>query len=220
MPFSSRSLDFLFENKLHDSKQWYQEHKDIYIECVVKPFTEIIEKLAPVMERIDSSMICSPQRISRIYRDTRFSKDKSLFRDNIWLTVSRPKPERFHDLPCFYVDISGDGVSYGCGYYSASKEVMDELRQMILSNDKMFTKAKKSFENQSIFTLDGDAYKRNHFPEQPPELCRWLNLRNIYAHSFTNDFDLIFSDRLADKIAEELPLLEDFYKLLITAEAG
>ncbi|MGN0641959.1 MAG: DUF2461 domain-containing protein [Huintestinicola sp.] len=215
MPFSPKTLDFLFENKLHDSKEWYHEHKAIHREYVTEPFAELIEKLAPTMAEIDEKIVCSPKKLSRIYRDTRFSKDKSTFRDNVWCTLSRPRLNG--ELPGFYIDLSAEGLFYGCGYYCAPKEVMEEIRSMILSGDKAFVKAKRTLDGQSIFALGGDSYKRNHYPNQSPELCDWLNRKSIYAYCLSKDFDMIFGAGLADKLSEEFSKLKPFYDFLIRA---
>ena len=87
MNFSKEGLDFLFENRLMDSKPWFIEHRDIYEEKVLEPMRELVEALAPTINEIDDRMICEPKigkSISRIYRDTRFTHDKSIFREKIW----------------------------------------------------------------------------------------------------------------------------------------
>ena len=119
MPISAKTLDFLFENKLNNSKEWYHAHKKEYTELVLRPLAELVVKLKPTMLELDPDLIVEPRvtrSISRIYRDTRFSKDKSLYRDNMWLIFIRDK-KLYEGPPGFYVDISPRGLSYGMGYY-------------------------------------------------------------------------------------------------------
>ena len=81
MPFSAQTLDFLFLNKLHDSREWFNERRDEYDAVVMEPMRKLVSNLAPVMMEIDPLLICEPKvnkSISRIFRDTRFSKDKSI----------------------------------------------------------------------------------------------------------------------------------------------
>ena len=49
MPFSAQSLDFLFENRLHDSKSWFDEHKETFQTLVLQPLQQlsIQERLLP-----------------------------------------------------------------------------------------------------------------------------------------------------------------------------
>ena len=77
--FSSEALKFLLENRFNNSKEWYDSHKAIYKQYVYNPFVQLVEELAPTMLEIDSQIITVPSKlISRVRRDTRFTKDKSL----------------------------------------------------------------------------------------------------------------------------------------------
>lgn len=217
MPFSRESLDFLFENKLNDDKNWYEEHKDIYRRCITVPFSELAMELAPMFDGIDSKLVCTPRRISRVCRDTRFTKDKSLFRDHIWISVSRPK-ERFEQIPEFYFCIEQAGFSLGCGYYQASAGSMDSIRELILSDDKSFKAAKKALEIAPEFILEGEMYKRDHFPNESEENKNWINRKSICINYSSNDFDMLFSDELAVMLKEEFMKIAPFYHFLEKAE--
>lgn len=84
MPISKETLDFLVENRLQNSRDWFHDHKKVYQEVVLAPLIELVEKLTPVMWEIDPLFITTPKvckTISRIYRDTRYTKDKSLYRE-------------------------------------------------------------------------------------------------------------------------------------------
>ncbi|MDO5559917.1 MAG: DUF2461 domain-containing protein [Oscillospiraceae bacterium] len=217
MAFSAKSLDFLFENRLHDSKQWYQDHKEDYRQYVSEPFAVFIEKIEPVIKEIDDKIICNPKKISRLYRDTRFSKGGSIFRDNVWCIFGRPR-EPYQDIPAFYFEINPDGFTYGCGCYRTSTDAMNAYRKMILDNDKIFCNAKKAYESQNIFTLEGEFYKRNKFIGESEDRVFWLNRKNIYLQNTSNDMDILFSDNLASKIGEEFRKIAPVYDLMIKAE--
>ena len=47
MPFSQQSVDFLFENRLHDSREWFRDHKQTYAEQVTEPMKQLILDVAP-----------------------------------------------------------------------------------------------------------------------------------------------------------------------------
>lgn len=216
MPFSQKSLDFLFENRLNDSRVWYNENKHIYKEHVTKPFTELLAELAPMFDGIDEKLVCAPKCICRVNRDCRFSKDKSLYRDHIWFSVKRPKTD--HSMPEFYFCIEQGGFSYGCGYYAMPKETLDEVRELILSGSRLYKDAAASLENQSVFELGGEMYKRNHYPDSSEKDALWLNRKSLYVNCQSSDYELLFSDRLADKLKEDFPKLKEFYRLLVTAD--
>ena len=220
MPFSQKTIDFLVENKIHDSREWYQEHKDLYREFLLEPFTELVARLSPAMLKIDPQFITEPRvdrTLSRIYRDTRFSKDKSLYRDNMWMVFMREK-KLYEGLPAFYFDFSPQGFSYGMGYYQASVASMDAIRQMALDNAAPFKKADKVFRKQDIFRMEGEAYKRSKYPDQPPEKREWLDKKNISFNCHSTDVDLLFSDSLADALMDGYMLLAPIYDFLCLAE--
>lgn len=215
MPFSPSTLDFLFENRLNDSKSWFNEHRDDYNNYVAKPFKEFTEALTPAMQNIDS--LISHVRVSRIYRDARYARGKSIFRENMWCTFSRTH-DLYKSLPSFYFEISGNGFDYGCGYYIAATESMNDLRSLILNDSPYFTAALEAFEAQSTFDLYGDMYKRDRYPAESDTKKNWLNRKTIGISAQSKDWELLFSDRLADKIAADFESVVPIYDLFLKAE--
>ena len=218
MKFSQRSVDFLFENRLHDSREWFAEHKEEYREFVTEPMKELVLELAPAILKIDPQIEINPARISRIYRDMRLHPD-SIFRDHIWYTFSRSH-EQYHALPGFYFSIGAGGISYGCGYYCASTKSMQSLRRLILAGDDSFKRAFMAVEKQRTFSLYGDMYKRSKFPDQPEELRRWLDRKGIGLSFDTDDPEIMFSAKLAKKVAADFRKIAPFYYFCMKAEAS
>ena len=95
---------------------------------------------------------------------------------------------------------------------------MEEIRSLILKNDKSFSNALKAYKSQNVFSLCGEMYKREHFPGESPEKQEWLNRRNIFLACESKDFELLFSDGLAEKIAADFKAIAPVYKLFMTAE--
>ena len=218
MPFSQRSVDFLFENRLHDSREWFNEHREDYRIYVTEPMKELILELAPTILKIDPLIEINPARISRLYRDMRLHPD-SIFRDHIWYTFSRTR-EQYHALPGFYFSIGAAGISYGCGYYCASAGSMNALRTLMLAGDDSFKQAFLAVEKQKTFSLYGDMYKRSKFPDQPEELRRWLDRKGIGLSCDTNDPGVMFSEKLAKKVASDFRRIAPFYDFCMKAEAS
>ena len=221
MSFSEESLKFLFENRVVDSKAWFLEHRDDYDRLVLEPMRELVQALEPTMLSIDPQLICEPKvgrSISRIYRDTRFSNDKSIFRDVMWCVFIRDK-KLYNGLPAFWFEFSPRIFRYGCGYYQASAESMEAMRAMIIEDNKSFKAAQKALDKQAVFRLDGEKYKRSRHSEQPEEKRDWLDRRDIGFITESEDFDLLFSDSLADKLAADFKLLVPMYDFMMAAEA-
>ncbi len=150
--FTPKTLEFLAINRLENSKTWYTEHKNEYIEYVQTPLLQLAAELTPFMLEIDGAFICDPKRngmVSRIYRDARFSRDKSLYRDYMWIKFSRDRhahPDNPHPVEFFFV-FSPASYFYGCGYYETPTPVMDQIRKLILSRDEHFLKAQAALKS-------------------------------------------------------------------------
>ncbi len=216
MPFSQQSIDFLFENRLHDSKAWFTEHKPEYEALVKQPMAQLVLDLTPTMMKIDKYIICDPKKISRIYRDARMHPD-SIFRDHIWYSFGRPRDSR-NPAPEFYFCIGASGMEFGCGYYCARPAVVDATRQLILADDDTFKAAFMAVKKQKSFALYGEPYKRDHYPDQPREKADWLNRRSLGLSGVITDPEIMFTDKLAKHIAREFKKIAPVYDLYMKAE--
>lgn len=217
MPFTSKTPEFIFENHSRDSKEWFKEHKSEYEKYIKEPFGEFLELIRPYIEEIDSEISCDPKRLSRIYRDARYAKGKSVFRDYVWYTFSRTR-ENNTSLPAFYFSVSPRGFDYGCGYYFTLTPTLEAMRKLILSGDYSFAAAKEAYIGQKTFTLGGDLYKKDHYPEQPEENKIWLNRKNIFLFCESDDFKALYGKNLAKKIGEDFKRIAPVYNFFMKAE--
>lgn len=220
MSFTQKSIDFLVENHLQNSRLWFNEHKADYSEYVLKPMQELVTALTPGMLKIDSEFITEPKvdkTISRIYRDTRFSKDKSLYRNNCWLTFMREK-KLYMGMPAFWFEINPTGFGYGMGYYLASPQTMASIRKMICEDDELFGTAWAEFKKQAKFTLEGELYKKTKYPDKPEDLRNILDRKSISFNRYSPDFSSLFSDCLADELIRDYRLLAPMYDFFCAAE--
>ena len=210
MPFTPQTLDFLAENKLRNDKQWYQEHKPQFKQNVFEPLAELVTQLAPVIHEIDPMLIAEPKTgksISRVFRDTRFTKDPSLFREEMWCVFTRDK-KAYTSAPGFFFELSPDGFRYGCGYFDAPPKVMDAMRTLILKRDKSFLTAKQVYEKQDVFQMEGDFYKRQDIQD-------WLQKKRASFNHNSKDFNLLFSPELHRTVARHFRLLAPVYALFL-----
>lgn len=211
--FSQKTLDFLFENRLRDDKGWFTEHRSDYDEHILKPMKELAAALTPAVSTIDDRIVTAPKvgkTISRIYRDTRFSRDKSIFRDEMWLSFKRDK-HAFPGYPEFYFALWPGGLSFGCGYYCAPAETMETMRELILQRDPAFMQAVSAYENQRLFVIEGELYKRSKYPDQPENIRSWLDRKSISFTAQSADVSQLFSDTLPQTIGEQFGKLAPIY---------
>lgn len=177
--FRRRGWDLLIENRLRNDKAFYEAHKDAIRRDVIEPFYALCACMTPAMQEIDPLFVTVPSRmVSRVRRDTRYTKDKTLYRANMWLFFRRPRAER-ESVPFYYMEVSPDYWSYGCfGGYGQGE--MAIAREMILAEDRLFLDAFRAAGRVQAFTLEGDLYKRPRFPDAPEAYQPWLN-RKISA---------------------------------------
>lgn len=218
-PFCQRSLDFLYFNHKYNSKAWYQEHREDFRQYLAVPFNDLAIALAPDMLKIDPSFITEPKSIvSRLYKDLRFAKDKtSLYRDHMWLSYMRGKDA--YNSPAFFFEISPYNFQFGCGFYMADAKTMANLRKLIETDSKTFQKAKKCLESQTTFKLVGENYKKPKYPDAPQDLSIWLEKKDICFTATSFDSTLLFSENLADYLAEQFKKIKPLYDLMLTAES-
>lgn len=218
--FSAQTFDFLIENRFNNSKEWFLEHKDVYNEYVLKPLTVLSVAMGDTIASMDEKIVTIPKinkTISRIYRDTRFSKDKSLFRESMWLSFKRDKKE-FPHYPEFFVVLNPQMFLFGCGYYWMEPKTMEKVRELVLSDHPAYLKAQKAYKKQSLFRMEGDYYKRTKYPAESSEKREWLDKKGICFTHYSTDFSLVFSDNLAEYLCQNLSLMKDVYDFLILAE--
>lgn len=213
MPFTERTVEFLAINKLNDSKQWYEENKQTYKKFVQEPLLQLSEHVCGKISKIDPLMTLEPKKtISRVRRDTRFTKDKSLYRDVAWIVFRRGSGMSH---PAFYVEFSPRRLRYGCGYYAASPAVMERMRQMVLNDDKRFLAAEKAMKKRKDMILSGEEYKRPKYPNEPERKRIWLDKKEITLTKTEETLDLLFSPELGDTLAQAFLDLKDFYLFLL-----
>ena len=103
--FTQDTIDFLYRLRENNNKQWMDEHRDEYKEYVFKPFRQLAAEMGPMMLTIDPIGYPAPQDGVRINRDIRFSRNKSPYRTNMWISFKRFSEDwkeiRFTFLSCF-----------------------------------------------------------------------------------------------------------------------
>lgn len=207
----SEAFELLLELRLRDSKEFFEQVKPKYKKLLLEPFTQLITDISPVMLEADPGMQLTPgvgKTISRIRRDTRFTKDKSLYRDTMWLFIRR-QGLGWLDAPGFWFDISPVSYSYGCGMYSAPAGVMELMRAKIDENPKAIERINRNLKKQGCFELQGEEYKRSKGSHLPEGLRRWYDKRELFlAHSSGELSDLAspdFSLRLCEDYRGLIP---------------
>jgi uncharacterized protein (TIGR02453 family) len=211
--FSSDTLKFLLSLSRHNNKTWFEAHRAEYENHLVIPLKNLVSDLGVSMLSIDPYFEVTPavnKTISRIYRDTRFSRDKSPFRPNMWIVFKRPGKE-WHDAPGYFFEIFHDWYRYGMGFYTASPETMRKFREAIDENLDEFRETVAFYYRDNTYSLEGDKYKRIFDESKPPEILDWYQRKSFYLVHNSRIDDRLFSRQLLDELSVAFHTLAPLY---------
>lgn len=218
--FTPESLAFFRALSANNSRPWFEAHRQEYETLLLDPLKALAEELSSFMLAIDAELVTLPSRvISRIHRDTRFSRDKSPYKTTLWLTFKRQRAD-WQDAPCWFFEIAADAYRYGMGFYSASKETMDRLRAVIENKPVHFREAIAFLDGQDTFVLKGEEYRRPLRPGLPDDLQEWHRRKNVYLVGNREPDKALFSRGLADDLRRGFAVLAPFYDYLWRVKTG
>ncbi len=212
--FDPQGLDLLIENRLMNSRDFYEAHKAEIRQRVIEPFHALCRRMTPAMLEIDPLFVTVPSRmVARVRRDTRYTKDKTLYRANLWLFFRRPKAQ-YESVPFYYMEVSPDGWSYGC-YGGFAPGEMAVAREMILREDKLFLQAFRAAGHMDRFFLDGPLYKKPRVPDAPEPYQPWLNRKSLgLQFCETEDFSPLWDGSFVEPMLESFRQLAPFYRFV------
>lgn len=149
LAFPKEGLQFLRTLKRNNNREWFQEHKSIYENSLKRPMSDLIAALAEDFQKFAPEMVASPKASAyRIYRDTRFSNDKSPYKTHIAAVFPRLGLGK-HEGAAFYLHIAPSEVFIGGGLYMPLPEDLNSVRQQIAEDTAAFEKiiAARQFRN-------------------------------------------------------------------------
>ena len=113
--FPAAGLNFLRKLKRNNRREWFLENKQTYEECVHRPMIELVNALASEFATFAPEIVASPKvSLYRIYRDTRFSKDKSPYKTHVAAGFSHRGLEKNQGAG-FYLHIAPTGGDHRVG---------------------------------------------------------------------------------------------------------
>ncbi len=192
--FSPRTLTFLRGLKRNNDRAWFAERKDQYERDVRAPMVALVERLAGDLRRFAPDLVASPKvSLYRIYRDTRFSEDKSPFKTQVGAFF----PHR--DLPKhrgagLYLEIGPAGALVAGGIYMPQPSELLTLRQHVAANHSRFrTLVESPLFRKTVGPVTGERLRRvpRGFPADHPaaeylKLRQFLGMRD-YPAAFATD---------------------------------
>ena len=154
MGVSSSTLKFLKDLEKNNNRDWFLSKKDLY-DASTANIKEVLDQVVKGLNKKDA---IEDARLFRIYRDVRFSKDKSPYKNNFGIHFTRAGKNRRGG---YYLHIQPGGESFaGGGFWAPSPEDLKRIRDAFAFDDKPIRKiiANKNF--QKYFgQINGDELK-------------------------------------------------------------
>ena len=161
--YPKESLLFLQQLASHNSKDWFNDNKAHYEQLIRGPSLAFIETMEPHLHAISPRFLASAKKsggsLMRVYRDTRFSKDKTPYKTNIGIQFRHEVGKDVH-APGFYVHIEPANCFLGVGIWHPDTQTLSKIRDFILGNPASWKAARDEKAFAKAFSLAGDSLKR------------------------------------------------------------
>lgn len=212
--FSPETLDFLRELEKNNDRSWFAKNREDYVKNVAGPMKNLAAQLIPVVSELDPHILTDPKRIvSRIHRDTRFSKDKTPYWTHSWMAFRRPFENWFH-FPTYFFEIHKEGYSFGMNIFRPSSTTMRRFREKIDEDPEGFEKRIGPIHRERSFKLETEKYKRLFPCEYREPVFSWYQSRFIEVISRRKPDKTLNCSKLVDRLADGFVRLKSLYDFL------
>ena len=213
--FTEETIRFFLDLKFHNSTEYFHREHDRYLRDVQKPFYDFIEELGPQMLGIDPQMEIRPYKcLSHIHRDTRFSRDKSPYRDHLWLLFRQAAEPRDKSL-FFFFEFGPGRLDWGMGFWGENREAMDLFRKRMEAFPEEIASVIDPFAaNRRKLLIGGSVHKRMSVPVHIPErMKRWYLAKEMYIGKDNPPYELAFSGQLIHEVGKDFMTLAPLYRM-------
>lgn len=151
--FPPEALAFFRGLKRNNKREWFQARKAVFDEKVRAPMFQLVDALNAEMMKFAPDYVTEPERaVYRIYRDTRFSSDKTPYKTHIAAVFPRRGMER-HAGAGFYFSVSPEEVEVAGGVYMPPPEQLAAIRSYLAEQHEEFRRIANA---RSLRTLVGE----------------------------------------------------------------
>jgi uncharacterized protein (TIGR02453 family) len=134
--FPAETLPFLRDLRAHNDKAWFDANRDRYEAGYVEPAKALVEAIAPALDELVPGIVTEPRvngSIFRINRDTRFSKDKTPYKDHLDLWFW--EGDRKTATSGLFLRIAPDAVTVGAGAHGFDRDRLARFRTAVTVPD-------------------------------------------------------------------------------------
>jgi len=178
--FSPQAITFLKNLKRNNDREWFQPRKKIFETQLKAPMAELVEALNAELLTFAPEYVTDPKKaIYRIYRDTRFSADKTPYKTHIGAIFPQHGLGR-QSAAGFYFHVSPKSVGVAAGSYMPGPDELRDIRAWLAENHAKFRKAAKQPEKLwgklqgSALTRMPKGFASDHPAEDLLRMKQWL----------------------------------------------
>jgi uncharacterized protein (TIGR02453 family) len=162
-PFRPALFEFLSGLAAHNTKEWFAANRRSYDEEMKDPALTFISDLGPHLAKISPHFNAIPKAVGgslfRIYRDTRFSRDKRPYKTHLGIQF-RHKQARDVHAPGFYLHVEPGACMVGVGIWHPDGPSLQRIRAAIDADPGGWLAARDGRAFRRRFALGGESLKR------------------------------------------------------------
>lgn len=200
MPFSTDTIKFLKQLKKNNNRDWFNQNKDRYETFVREPSLEFIESMAAPLRKVSEHFLAVPKKMGgslmRVYRDIRFSKDKTPYKTNVGIHFRHEFGKNVH-APGYYLHIAPNETFLGLGIWHPDTEALKKIRSYIQEEPTRWKRAINSKAFKETFELAGESLKKAPFGiEKDHPMIHDLKRKDFIGVTSLSDDAILSSDLL------------------------
>jgi len=161
--FDVETLAFLDDLAANNNREWFKENKSRYEEQVLDVALRFIQSMQDPLHEFAPHFVAQATRIGgslmRVYRDTRFSKNKLPYKTNIGIQFRHEQAKNVHS-PGYYVHVDPDQVFVGVGMWRPESDPLRGIRERIVAKPAEWRRATADKAFRRHFELGGESLTR------------------------------------------------------------
>lgn len=161
--FTAPAIDFLHELEDNNNRDWFAEHKPRYETLILDPALDYIATMQDPLATLSEHFRAIPKRsggsLMRVYRDTRFGKDKRPYKTNVGIQFRHELGKDVH-APGYYMHLAPEGCFLGVGLWRPEPKALAGIRDRIAFRPKEWRSATSARPFTQRFSLGGESLKR------------------------------------------------------------
>jgi uncharacterized protein (TIGR02453 family) len=220
--FPAEGLQFLEDLKQNNNREWFQARKQLYVEHILGPAQDFVlalgERLLTISEGLTHDIQTGGRgSILRIYRDMRFSKDKTPYNANVRVFFWEGRRKKMEN-PGFFVRIESSGGEVLAGMHQFPKQLLAAYRDAVV-DEQMGTElevALASVRKAGEYEIGGEHYKRTpRGYDSEHERAQLLRYNGIYAQAQEIDREVLLKPELVDLCLEHCRNMSPLHHWLV-----